>query len=362
MKQSLSLNKTPRNILIISMRYLGDVLLTTPLIKTIKMAYPDANVDVLVYSHTAAMLEGNTDIRQVISTPQRPTKKAYFKVVKEIFRQYDLAIVTQTGDRRFIYALLAASTRIGVVPQTKEKGAWKRIFMQGWVEFDSLNNHTVLEFLSLAELLGIPAYTQLIPPRSDTFNAPAECKNIGLYAVIHLLPQWKYKQWHNRGWIETINHLKKQGMSIVFSGSNNKDEVAAIDAIRAVSPSNTFNMAGKVSLAGLSHIISRATLFIGPDTGITHLAAATGVPVIALFGPTNPAKWGPWPINYRHDKSPFTLKGSQQCNNVFLLQEEKECVPCFLEGCDRHQKSESECLNHLSSARVIQCINQILDK
>ena len=52
-------------------------------------------------------------------------------------------------------------------------------------------------------------------------------------------------------------------------------------------------------------IIAQAKLYIGPDTGITHLAAATGIPVIALYGPTNPVKWAPWPSGYKQNITLF---------------------------------------------------------
>jgi heptosyltransferase-3 len=103
-------------------------------------------------------------------------------------------------------------------------------------------------------------------------------------------------------------------------------------------------------------------LYIGPDTGITHLAAATNVPVIALYGPTNPVKWTPWPYGFEQSVNPFEKIGSQTVNNVFLLQGEKPCVPCHLEGCDRHQKSRSACLDELSSERVKETIHLILNK
>ncbi len=101
MKSYQSLQPKPTKILVIAMQYLGDVLLTTPLLHSLRLAYPDAQMDVLVYSNTAAMLEGNPDISHIITTPNRPKLADYRQLFKQLFRRYDLAIVTQTGDRPF---------------------------------------------------------------------------------------------------------------------------------------------------------------------------------------------------------------------------------------------------------------------
>lgn len=360
MKQHLLLKKKPSNILIISMRYLGDVLLTTPLIKTIKNAYPDSDVDILVYSNTATMLEGNTDINEIITTPPHPKASDYKYLLKKIFRHYDLSIVTQSGDRRFIYGLLSAPTCISVTPPKKEKGWWKRFFLQGWVEADLNKNHTVIEFLKLSDMLGIPSKLDLTPPKSAAFTNPDQFTITDHYAVMHVHPQWKYKRWHNQGWLDIGYHLKKKGLKIILSGGPSEEEKNYIETIYQKMPLGTVNLAGKVSLADLAHIISNAKLFIGPDTGITHLAAATGIPLIALYGPTNPIKWAPWPFDYKKKQNPFDLKDSQHINNIYLIQGQGDCVPCFQEGCDKHRQSHSNCLNTLPSKTIIDTIDLIL--
>ena len=93
-------------------------------------------------------------------------------------------------------------------------------------------------------------------------------------------------------------------------------------------------------------------MYIGPDTGITHLAAATGILVIALYGPTNPVKWALFPYGYQENVNPFDKKGDQHINNIYFVQGAGDCVPCDLEGCERHQQSRSLCLDTMSSDRV----------
>jgi heptosyltransferase-3 len=364
MNSKQSLQPNPERILVIAMRYLGDVLLTTPLLHSLRLAYPEAQLDVLVYGNTAPMLEGNPDINQIITTPNRPKFGDYRTLFRQLFRQYDLAIATQTGDRPFLYTLLAAPMRVAAVPLKNTKGWWKRFFVQRWTEFDDENTHTVLQHLKLLDLIGVPRSFSLIPPQTGnvrqlTERFPFLADNTG-YAVLHPHPQWTYKQWTVEGWVEIGRYLKEIGLRLVLSCGPAQQEIDYVANIQRQLSEDTINLVGQVSLAQLAYIIAQAKLYIGPDTGITHLAAATGIPVIALYGPTNPVKWAPWPKSFHQNINPFHKTGSQHVNNVSLIQGKADCVPCYLEGCDKRQQSRSQCLDALSPEQIKQAIEQVL--
>ena len=133
-----------------------------------------------------------------------------------------------------------------------------------------------------------------------------------------------------------------------------------VDRLAKRMPASTINLAGRFTLNQTAYLISRARLYTGPDTVTTHMAAALGVPTIALFGPSDPQKWGPWPKGHVSESSPYRLKGTQRLRNVYLLQGEGHCVPCLLEGCDRHIASFSDCLQQLPAARVIAAAQEML--
>ena len=359
------LQPTPRRILVIAMRYLGDVLLITPLLHSLRQAYPDARIDVLVFRNTAVMLEGNPDINHIITTPNRPRLVDYRHLLCQLFRRYDLAVATQAGDRSFLCLLFAAPLRISVVSQKNTTGWWKRFFVKYWTEFDD-NTHTVLQHLKLLDALNTEKHFALIPPQySDIQQLVKQYPFIASnndYVVLHPYPQWTYKQWTVDAWIEIGHYLHKLGLTLVLSCGPAQQELDYVATIQRQLPDGTINLAGQVTLAQLATIIAKAKLYIGPDTGITHLAAATGVPVIALYGPTNPVRWAPFPYGYQSNTNPFNKKGDQQVNNVYLLQGQGDCVPCGLEGCDRHQQSRSECLDKLSPSSVRRIVQQALNK
>lgn len=345
-------------ILVIAMPYLGDVLLATPLIHSLKAAYPNVQLDVLVFKNTQMMLESNPDITNVIPIVKHTTWLEKWQFFKQIFRRYEAVFALPTNDRAFFYSLIAAPLRINAVPQKNRTGWWKRFFVTHWVEFDDAKTHTVLQHLKLLDCLGIEARYKLIPPQTQQpFSLPEGLQ----YAVLHCCAQWTYKQWTIENWLAVANHLLNLGITPVFSGGNASEELAIIENITSQLPNLCINLAGKTSLAELTVIIENARLFIGVDTSATHLAAATETTVIALFGATNPVVWSPFPFNYQSRENPFKRKGSQHVNNVYLLQGEGDCVPCQEEGCERNRQSRSHCLDELPASRVNELITKLLN-
>jgi len=92
---------------------------------------------------------------------------------------------------------------------------------------------------------------------------------------------------------------------------------------------------------------------------VTHLATAAGCQTIALFGPTDPRVWGPWPVGGL--KSAWEASGTiQNRGNVWIVQNPLPCMPCTFEGCERNIRSRSVCLDELKPEQVIAAIDQAL--
>jgi heptosyltransferase-3 len=168
-----------------------------------------------------------------------------------------------------------------------------------------------------------------------------------------------YKAWRQEAWIELAGWLQQNGMRIVLTGGNDPTERANVEALQQLMPTGTVNVAGKLGFSEVAYLLSKARAYVGPDTVVTHLAAAVGTPTVALFGPSNPVKWGPWPKGYTKREDPYQMVGTQHAGNVLLLQGQAECVPCMEEGCDRHINSLSRCLQEMSASRVIVALKEL---
>jgi len=118
--------RAPRTIVVLTLRRLGDVLLTTPLVRSLRRAYPEATIDVVVYAGQEGMLQGNPDCSNVIAVDPYPDRRGYARLLRRLWRRYDLALTTQTNDRSHLYAWLFGRQRVGLVPDLGWSSAWKR--------------------------------------------------------------------------------------------------------------------------------------------------------------------------------------------------------------------------------------------
>lgn len=347
----------PRRVLVVVTQRIGDVLLATPLIRSLSLAWPGAEIDVLVFDGTGAVLQGNPDVHRIVTVPPRSRWHVQARLLMRLWRRYDIALSTQTGDRPTLYAWAAGRRRVGLRP-LRPKEQWKCRLMHRVVPYDPVNQHTVLTNLGLAQALGAEPRAEVVAAwtRNDAVGAAKWLGQVTRprFAVIHPCPKFNYKQWTLDGWVVLGRWLDAQGVQVVLSGSRDEDETAYLDQLRPHLPVGTVDIAGSATLGELAFLLKRASLYVGPDTAVTHLAAATGVPTIALFGPSNPVRWGPWPSDRRALSNPYQMTGCQQSGNVFLIQGPGHCVPCHEEGCQRHLRSTSECLQGLPHEVVIE--------
>lgn len=356
----------PSSVLIVVTRRIGDVLLATPVIHSIKRAWPDTRVHVLVFQGTEGVITAHPDVEKVLTIPERPGFFQHVVFIDRIFRRYELALSLVPGDRPTLYAWLAGKKSAGLLlPDEKHK--WKRRLLDMWVAYDRNSKHMVHTHLALLAPLGIApsADIGIHWDSRDERAVQALLAPLGgtRYVVLHPHPKFHYKMWRDEGWLELSRWLHKQHLRIVLTGSNLPEEMDYIKTLAARMAGEPLNLAGKMTLAQSACVISGAAAYVGPDTALTHMAAASGVPMVALFGPTDPVKWGPWPKDFKSAGNPWQRLGSQRIGNVTLLQGNTACVPCGHEGCQRNVLSFSDCLQSLPAEKVIAALHeQMRDK
>ena len=377
----------PKKVLFIATRQIGDVLVTTPLIQQARELWPEAEFHFLGYRGKLDMLKGNPDIAELIETSDRPGFGEYLSLFNRLFQRYDLAIVTQPSDRAYFYGLVAAFRRVGVLgghPQglteqdkakkskSDKQNAWKKAICLHTVDVDYFGQHVITEKLRLLEvfyknvqdLFSKPI--SVVPPAGEALTPVIASQLRSPYVVVHPGPLTAYKRWPLAYWQTLVTWLTQQGWQVVLSASPAKQDLQLnqdiVSLLDEATRQNVVNAAGKLSIPQARSLIQGAHLYIGVDTSITHLAAACNIPTVALFGPTPPSNFGPWPNGFI-GKQPYQLRArTQTVGNVTILQGPGECVPCRKAGCEDRADSRSECLDLLEPNQVIEVIMKITQK
>jgi heptosyltransferase-3 len=377
----------PRKVLFIATRQIGDVLVTTPLISKARELWPDAEFHFLGYRDKLDMLKGNLDIAKTIETSDRPRLGEYLSLFFKLFQRFDLAVVTQPSDRAYLYGLVAAHQRVGVLgghPQglteqdrnkqnkSEKQNAWKKAICLHTIDVDYFAQHVITEKLRLLEVFCkntrdlFDEPISVTPPAGDPITPSIAAQLHSPYVVIHPGPLTAYKRWPLSYWQTLLTWIVKQGYQAILSASPAKQDLQLNHDILSLldeeTRQNVLNTAGLLSIPQAGTLIRGAIAYVGVDTSITHLAAACNTPTIALFGPTPPTNFGPWPNGFIGEQ-PYQLRSrSQTVGNITILQGPGECVPCRKAGCEDKASSKSECLDQLEPIQVIEALQSAMRK
>ena len=227
--------RPPRRALVVTLRFLGDALLSTPLVRALKQRFPECAVDVLVFSGSQGVFEGNRDVTHVIAVPELTTAGDTLRQVRALWRQYDLAVIAQTGTRPFLFGWAAGRQRIGLVSPEIGKSWWKRALLDRHAVFDP-GGARVLENQRIAQLLGIDGMPAVVAPTAG-WGAPEVASALGFdptaepFAVLHPSPRWRYKQWTAEGWRALIDALQARQLRVVVTGGPGTEERAYVDSV-----------------------------------------------------------------------------------------------------------------------------------
>ena len=353
MIDSIELPRRPRILLTVLQR-LGDVLLATPLVRSLRRGLPEANIDILVFRGTEGMLAGNPDITSVLTLPPRAGVGESLATIRQIFGRYDLAISTQTSDKPCFYALVAARRRIGFVDHEVSGMWWKRRIFHQAIPAEK-NNHRVVELLRLAQTIGIEAYPEIVVPEGTIAARPVS----GRYAVLHTNPKFQFRRWIDEGWRELAQALAQRGLKVIVTGASDQTERDYLDRVWNGRNMPVTRLDGKLAWPELASLLRDASVYVGPDTSMTHLAAGTGAPTVALYGPASPHIIGPWPIGGLDQPWEKAAK-IQRRRNVWVVQNPLPCLPCEALGCERRLDSYSCCLDELPASQVLLAVDQAL--
>lgn len=337
-------------------RYLGDVLLATPLAASLqKTGY---QVDWVVADGTDSILEGQPCAANVWTVGAKTPWYGQVSLGRRLLRHYRIAFALPSTDRSMLLALAASRRVHALITAERSQEAWKRRIADVWSDYTP-GSHMVALACGLAEASGLPACrdVQIRWDDADADKVFAELPWARGEAYIHIHPfaRWPYKWWRKSAWKQLIGSALERDLRVVISGSPAETQTAR-EMAGGLAPKHVHIAAGGFNWRQLACLAHHAEAYIGLDTANTHLAAAGGARVIALFGPTDPRIWGPWPNGFA-GASPWqasSKEGIQRQGNISLLQGRQDCIPCQQEGCERRQDSVSLCLKEMRAEWVWQ--------
>jgi predicted lipopolysaccharide heptosyltransferase III len=326
---------TPRNILAIKLRYLGDVLLATPTLHALKAAYPKAHLAVLVNRGTEDILRGNPHVDEILPLDRGSILQQSRFILDIRRRRFDTVVDLTDGDRAaFLTWISGASVRIGFNAEQRWTGRCYTTVVTGRV-----GAHRVERDLAAVAPLGIEArdrvpriwLTQDDDARGDHLVARLGITGDRSWVMIQPGARYWFKAWPPERFAELADRLNGRfGCQVFVSGS--PQEAALAQAVVDHAKSRPLNIAGRSDVRTLAALLKRSALFVGNDTGAMHIAAAVGTPVVGLFGPSNPDEWGP-----RGGRAETIYKGL-------------DCRVCFHPTCRR---GEANCMKLITVEEVM---------
>ncbi len=295
------------------------------------------------------MLRGNSQIDKITEVPQRLGLRGGFGFLRGYWKRYDLALITQPGDRAHLMGWVASRCRSGLLPESGSSNWWKQRLLNQAVRIagDRGDTHVVTEKLALLRpwLDLDTAPTSLVLPSAAKLPDDVATQLKPDFVVVHTPSMWTYKQWPLPHYRHLIAGLLSNNYQVVLSGGPGQHDRECVQVMLDLGQSPALlDACGALDFNQLVTLLKAASLYIGPDTSVSHLAAAAGVSTLAIFGPTNPRRWAPWPAGVEARTLFERSSSAQTVGNVTVMQGNQACVPCGHAGCEDHRSSQSDCL------------------
>ena len=334
-------------ILILKPSSLGDVVQALPVLRLLKRHLPASKIYWWIDSHLAPLLQGDPDLAGVVLFERRRWASPVhwdemWRSIRWLRQQdFDWVIDLQCLLRSGVFAWLA-NGRLCIGLDEAREGA--RGFYDHVVQRPSPLTHAVDWYLRVLPVLGVPVNRdfQWLPPRPEVAESVRRQWPVGRARWIALQPgaRWSNKRWPAESYAELVRHLAPAQPEFHFAVLGGAEDRPLGEAIARVDPARCLDLTGRLSLPEMVEWIRLSTLMVSNDTGPMHIAAALGIPVVALFGPTEPRRTGPY----------------GQLEHV--LQLNLPCVPCFKAHCA--YVKPFECLRAMPPAAVFKAVQERL--
>jgi len=351
-------------ILLVRPRLIGDVLLTTPVIRAIRRRFPDAELVYLVEAHAAPVVSANSHLSETVVIRHRRGVRRLLEdltlALRLRARRFDVAIDMHGGSRSgWLTFATGARMRVGYDVSGRSWMYTHRVARpRGYAP-----RHSVLSMWDLARVIDA-SWDEPLTPGGDRLEMPVtkaaaavvarRLDDMGVTAadeivVMHAAAGNEFRRWPQASFGAVARSLAQTRRRVVLVVGSNQD-AATIDRIVRLAQPDRAAPAGRIHAAPgwpldeLRALMDRSALFVGGDSGPMHIAAASNVPIVAIFGPTLPVHWAPW----RPAGVPVAL----------VEPGPLECRPCDQRVC---APGDFRCLRSISADEVVAAANRLLE-
>jgi lipopolysaccharide heptosyltransferase II len=339
---------TFKKICVIHLNQIGDLVFSLPLLKALRENYPSSTIHSIVRPHLKELLVHSPYINDLLY--RRKGIKDILILLNEIRKnKYDLLItLSNSGECLFLTTFSGAKVKVGFSYFPWDFSLDIKEKVKGHLSW--YYNLKLLETLKI-EVQKRDYVGLLTLPAKEDSKALSESKIPdvqGKYVVVSpgTSARRRVKAWEEEKFGDLIILLKeKYDLNPILVGGEDNIEVndKVIEMVRAKDKDKKVNyienVAGKLGLKDLCYLLKDASLFVGVDSGIMHLASAFDIPVVGIFGPTDPFYVGP--LNKKS----------------MVVREEMECSPCYLKGCE-----DRTCMKKLEVKKVWDACEELLRK
>jgi lipopolysaccharide heptosyltransferase II len=339
-------SSTYKRILVSRMKFIGDVVLTTPVIRSLRNAFPDAFIAYMADAHAASLLEQNPCLNEIIPFDfSRPTWREQPRVAALLRRRrFDLAIDLFGNPRSALLTFLSgARTRVGLDRPGRGRFFTVRVH-------DDPRPKTAVDFhMQFLEAIGVPRTserTELFLTEDERATARRLLANVVRTpdAVVCLHPgaTWPAKRWAPERFAALAHIVRDRfkAEAILTAGPNDREVIHRVLEASA-GPIPVFE---GLPLRQLAAVLSQCRVYVANDSGPVHIAAAVGTPTIGIFGPGEENIWFPYPSDEGHS----------------ALRHNVACHPCHLDFCNRTGAGYMECMAGLDVERVAAAVEKSL--
>lgn len=333
-----------RNILIIKPSSLGDIIHALPVLPLLRKGHPEARLSWLVKEEWAEVLKGNPYLDEVISAPF--SVQGFLTLIPSLRkRRFDLVIDLQGLFRTgCVSYLTGAPTRIGF--ENAREGS--PLFYTMRVPVPDEDIHAVDRYLLVTQAIGLEGTAEAFP--LGPLLGDGESFVRGFFTqhhiadgttviAVHPSARWPTKRWPAERFAALVDVLNRRERTVVvFIGSS--DDCGVVNKITSCMTTTPLSSAGQTSLSQVAALLKKADLLLTNDSGPMHIAAAVGTPVVALFGPTDPRRTGPYGKGHT------------------VLKKDLFCSPCFSRRCAN--PDQLACMTSIGMEEVLDAIDERL--